>query len=192
MYQKAVRVPMGDWADTRLKNLSDTDKLRDESKVNSGFGKKVDNWIGRELAYPTNVLHLADRDKESVDIPEELQDRIIKLLADLSYPTNVLHFATECGNKNHSAAFPENLPEWFIKLFTRKNGFVPQQSPPTVAATPSDTIVWVNIPTHIYHYPGSRYYGSTLNGKYMKEEDAINEGDRAGHSIYDRRNLQKK
>jgi len=36
------------------------------------------------------------------------------------YPTNVLHFATVCNNKNHSAAFPEELPEWFIKLFTKE------------------------------------------------------------------------
>jgi DNA modification methylase len=27
--------------------------------------------------------------------------------------------ATECNNKNHSAAFPEELPAWFIKLFTK-------------------------------------------------------------------------
>ena len=38
----------------------------------------------------------------------------------MAYPTNVLHLATECGNKNHSAAFPESLPEWFIKLFTQE------------------------------------------------------------------------
>ena len=25
----------------------------------------------------------------------------------------------ECGNKQHSAVFPEALPEWFINLFTR-------------------------------------------------------------------------
>lgn len=37
---------------------------------------------------------------------------------DLVYPTNVLSLATECGNKNHSAAFPESLPNWFIRLFT--------------------------------------------------------------------------
>ncbi|MGC9185556.1 MAG: DNA-methyltransferase [Thiomonas sp.] len=36
----------------------------------------------------------------------------------MAYPTNVLHLATECGNKNHSAAFPQALPEWFIKLFS--------------------------------------------------------------------------
>ncbi len=38
----------------------------------------------------------------------------------MAYPTNVVHLATECGNKNHSAAFPEELPSWFIKLFTRE------------------------------------------------------------------------
>jgi site-specific DNA-methyltransferase (adenine-specific)/site-specific DNA-methyltransferase (cytosine-N4-specific) len=32
--------------------------------------------------------------------------------------------ATECNNKNHSAAFPEELPEWFIKLFTKENDIV--------------------------------------------------------------------
>lgn len=86
MYQEEVMVPMGNWAKTRLKKLSDTDKIRDTSKVGSGFGKNISNWIDRDKAYPTNVLHLA----------------------------------TECNNKNHSAAFPEELPEWFIKLFTKQ------------------------------------------------------------------------
>ena len=90
MYQDAVMVPTGDWAKSRLKKLSDTDRMRDESKVGSGFGKKIENWIGRSMAYPTNVMHMA----------------------------------TECGNKNHSAAFPEALPEWFINLFTREGDCV--------------------------------------------------------------------
>lgn len=90
MYQETVMVPTGDWAKTRLRNLSETDKTRDNSKVGSGFGKNISNWEGRDLAYPTNVLHLA----------------------------------TECGNKNHSAAFPEALPEWFIKLFTKEGDVV--------------------------------------------------------------------
>lgn len=59
MYQDAVRVPMGDWRHARLKNLSETDRRRDDSRVKSGFGKKIQNWVGRELAYPSNVLHLA-------------------------------------------------------------------------------------------------------------------------------------
>ncbi len=27
--------------------------------MGSGFGKNVSNWLGRDTAYPTNVLHLA-------------------------------------------------------------------------------------------------------------------------------------
>lgn len=84
MYQDAVREPVGDWAKSRLANLSQTDKIRDDSKAGSGFGKKVANWVGRDTVYPTNVLHMS----------------------------------TECSNKNHSAAFPDALPEWFINLFT--------------------------------------------------------------------------
>jgi len=90
MYQESVMVPMGDWANARLKNLSKTDKVRDNSKVGSGFGKRVANWQDRSLAYPTNVLHMA----------------------------------TECANTGHSAAFPEALPEWFIKLFTKESDTV--------------------------------------------------------------------
>lgn len=59
MYQDAVKVPIGDWAKPRLKNLSETDKRRDESKVGSGFGKNISNWIGKETVYPSNVLHFA-------------------------------------------------------------------------------------------------------------------------------------
>jgi len=90
MFQEAVMVPMGNWADKRLRNLSATDQVRDPSRVGSGFGKRIANWIGREKAYPTNVLHMA----------------------------------TETRNRNHSAVFPEPLPEWFIKLFTQSGDWV--------------------------------------------------------------------
>lgn len=41
-----------------------------------------------------------------------------------AYPSNVLSFATETSNKQHSAAFPASLPEWFIKLFTKEYDWV--------------------------------------------------------------------
>jgi len=90
MYQDNVRIPIGEWAKDRLKNLSSTDKIRDNAKNGSGFGKNISNWVGREMVYPSNVLHIA----------------------------------TECNNKNHSAAFPDGLPEWFIKLFTNEGDVV--------------------------------------------------------------------
>jgi site-specific DNA-methyltransferase (adenine-specific) len=82
MYQEAVMIPTGDWAKTRLKNLSETDKRRDNSKSQSGFGKKISNWIGREMAYPSNVLHLAtecSNKGHSATFPLELPSWFIKL-----------------------------------------------------------------------------------------------------------------
>jgi site-specific DNA-methyltransferase (adenine-specific)/site-specific DNA-methyltransferase (cytosine-N4-specific) len=90
MYQDAVMIPMGDWAETRLSNLSEIDCIRDPSASGSPFAKNVSNWLGRDLAFPTNVLH----------------------------------FATECGYVGHSACFPEELPEFFIKLFTKEGDLV--------------------------------------------------------------------
>ena len=90
MYQEAVMVPVGDWANNGLKKLSDTDKIRDNSKTGSGFGKNISKWKNRDMVYPTNVLQLS----------------------------------TECNNENHSPAFPDDLTEWFIKLFTQERDTV--------------------------------------------------------------------
>ena len=40
------------------------------------------------------------------------------------YPANVLYGATECGNRQHSAVFPDWLPRWFIELFTSPGDLV--------------------------------------------------------------------
>lgn len=85
MFQDAVMVPVGDWAKTRLANLSETDKRRDESKSNSGFGKNVSNWVGRDLVYPTNVLHMATEcynRNHSATFPVELPAWFIKLFTE--------------------------------------------------------------------------------------------------------------
>ena len=90
MFQEAVMVPMGKWAEKRLSKLNEGDHARHESRVSSGLSRNVSNWVGREKAYPTNVLHMP----------------------------------TECSNRNHSAAFPVDLPLWFIRLFTQKGDVV--------------------------------------------------------------------
>jgi len=122
MYQEAVMVPVGEWAKDRLAKLSETDKVRDESRVGSGFGKNVSNWLGRDMVYPTNVIHMA----------------------------------TECANRNHSAAFPVDLPEWFIKLFTQ----------------PGDTVLdpFIGSGTTALAAArlGRRYVGIDTNGEYVR------------------------
>lgn len=85
MHQEAVMVPTGDWAQARLRKLSETDKRRDESKVKSGFGKNISNWIGRDKAYPTNVLHLAtecSNRNHSATFPLALPSWFIKLFTE--------------------------------------------------------------------------------------------------------------
>ena len=74
--------PMGEWANGRLKNLSETDKIRDISKVGSSFGKNISNWLNRDKAYPTNVLHLAtecSNKRHSAAFPEALPEWFINL-----------------------------------------------------------------------------------------------------------------
>jgi hypothetical protein len=43
---------------------------------------------------------------------------------------------------------------------------------------PTDTIVWLNIPTRIYHMQGERWYGRTKSGAYVCKQDADHAGDR--------------
>jgi hypothetical protein len=42
---------------------------------------------------------------------------------------------------------------------------------------PSDTVVWLNIPSGIYHMKGERWYGRTKNGAYVCQKEA----DAAGY-----------
>lgn len=90
MYQDAVKVPIGDWTDARLSNMSENDQTRQRSATNPKTGRRMANWEGKKMVLPTNVLH-----KPPV-----------------------------CHNTGHSAAFPEWLPEFFIKLLTNRGDLV--------------------------------------------------------------------
>ena len=47
------------------------------------------------------------------------------------------------------------------------------------ARCPADTVVWANLKTKVYHFSGSKNYGSTKEGAYMCEKDALEQGVRA-------------
>lgn len=86
MFQDAVKVPISQWADKRLAKLSDTDKIRDESHVGSGFGKNISHWLGKQYVYPTNVLHLATECANrghSASFPIALPTWFIKLFTEV-------------------------------------------------------------------------------------------------------------
>ena len=44
---------------------------------------------------------------------------------------------------------------------------------------PADTVVWVNLKSKIYHFAGTKNYGTTKEGAYMCEREAMAQGDRA-------------
>lgn len=147
MYQDAVMVPVGDWSRTRLAKLSQTDQVRDESRVNSGFGKNVSNWVGRDMVYPTNVIHMS----------------------------------TECSNRNHSAAFPIELPTWFIKLFTTEGDLVldPFVGSGTTAQVAKDMgrhFVGIDINPEYALLAASRVVGSQR--RLLEDQNEYNTNDR--------------
>ena len=121
MNQDAVKIPIGDWADDRLKKqkngklvdrekheLDIGDKFRRISNSKSGLGRQVGNWLKRHNVNPDNVLEEYSKAKNEVFLNAD----------------NVLEFAPVTKDKGHSAAFPDQLPEFFIKLFTNEGDLV--------------------------------------------------------------------
>jgi site-specific DNA-methyltransferase (adenine-specific)/site-specific DNA-methyltransferase (cytosine-N4-specific) len=112
MYQDSVKVPIGDWADKRFKSMGKNDFVRHISGTNGSLGRNVSNWLSRKKVYPHNVLVF-----EEEYYLHNGEDKYAEV-------TNLIEFATVCYNKKHSAAFPLELPTWFIKLLTKKGDVV--------------------------------------------------------------------
>ncbi len=137
MYQDSVKVPIGDWSKSRFKSMTKKDFIRTISGTNSKFGRNVSNWLNKQKVYPHNVL---DFEKEHY-----------------FEPTTVVHFATACSNRNHSAAFPLELPSWFIKLFTRKGDVV------------LDPFCGIGTSAMAAILLGRSYIGIEISGDYIKQ-----------------------
>lgn len=60
---------------------------------------------------------------------------------------------------------------------TKANEF--ENEAATKAKCPSDTLVWVNTKSGIYHFAGAHNYGTTKEGAYMCETDTSAAGYRA-------------
>lgn len=82
--QDAVRIPIGDWVKTRLQKLGVNDLKRHNSVNDSGFGRDISKWVGKNSVLPTNVLSVPlvgkNRGHPAV-FPAELPAFFIKLLS---------------------------------------------------------------------------------------------------------------
>jgi hypothetical protein len=47
---------------------------------------------------------------------------------------------------------------------------------------PADTVVWLNLPSGIYHFKDERWYGNTKSGAYVCQREAESAGDRASRN----------
>ncbi|HEY4505451.1 MAG TPA: site-specific DNA-methyltransferase [Candidatus Paceibacterota bacterium] len=105
MYQNAVKVPIGSWAEKRFKSMSENDFIRHVSKNNSHLGRNVSKWLNKKKVFPHNVVVF------------EEEHRL--------YLSNVFESAVESSSgKNHSAVFPIELPSWFMRLFSKEGDII--------------------------------------------------------------------
>jgi site-specific DNA-methyltransferase (adenine-specific) len=82
--QKSVAVPVGDWVNKRLNKLGDNDTSRQNSANESGFGRDISKWVGKDTVLPTNVLSIPLVGKNMghpAVFPVELPSFFIKLLS---------------------------------------------------------------------------------------------------------------
>ena len=85
MRQDSVKVPIGNWNEKRLKNMSNNDRARQESSTQSGVGRRISAWEGKKTVYPSNVLHkspVAHNTGHSAPFPEWLPEFFIHLFSD--------------------------------------------------------------------------------------------------------------
>lgn len=85
MRQDAVRVPIGDWTHSRLRNMSANDRERRESATNSKVGRRIAAWEDKKTVYPSNVLHrppVCHNTGHSAAFPEWLPEFFINLFTD--------------------------------------------------------------------------------------------------------------
>ena len=74
--------PHGGMGPDTIKTSWEKRCVRFDSQVGSGFGKNIANWIGREKAYPSNVLHLStetDNRSHSATFPSAIPEWFIRL-----------------------------------------------------------------------------------------------------------------
>lgn len=58
MYQHAVKRPIKDWYDKRMKKLTGKSNGRHNSENHSGFGRDLRNWLDKDMVLPGNTIRV--------------------------------------------------------------------------------------------------------------------------------------
>ena len=89
--------------------------------------------------------------------------------------SNATSLAARRGAASTSSAPASSTPA--AKTSTGSGQFADESQ--AKAHCPSDTVVWANLSSKIYHFHGTKDYGNTKRGAYVCEKDATAEGLRA-------------
>jgi hypothetical protein len=161
-------------ASRSAKNGSEAAASRSQGKVdlNSATEKDLDALPGIGPASAKKIItgrpYSSVADLSKTGIPAKTIEKITPLV--IVTPSVGANNQNANTTPRGSPASNGQLPPAAPRTPPPAKNSSPEQ-PPNSAGT-----VWVNLDSGVYHYPGSRYYGKTKNGKYMPETEAVNGG----------------
>src|SRR5580693_1478746 len=135
---------------------------------------EIDHLISLELGGSNSIKILWSESHRTSPWNAQVKDRLEDKLHELVC-------SGQLDLKTAQQAIASNWIEAY-KKYVSPNPPIPE---PTSGGVPeaADTVgqVWVNTRSGKYWKPGSRYYGTTKQGQYMSEEEAIQKGYRAAN-----------
>src|SRR5437762_706966 len=146
----------------------------------NGYGNVAGSWVGTgpNQSIAPHELQQALGPETVDDLSEQTGVPRNDLLSQLSQAQPTTTNSTMPQRQTYSNWRQTMTPSRETRMPTRQTMNANQFSTESDARGQcgSDTVVWVNTKSHVYHFPGSREFGQTKRGAFMCQADA----DRAG------------
>ncbi len=126
----------------------------------------VGSWAKKRLAKLSETDKIRDTSRTKSGFGKNVSNWVGR---EKVYPGNVLHLATESSNKNHSATFPEELPSWFIRLFTKQGDIVLD---PFVGSGTS-AVACIHLGRHFVGIEKNEEYFKVAKSRIAKEQQLL-------------------